>query len=211
MIRGGSARGFTLEDQLLADDYARNGFKVYAPDFFGNDSVHPDALNPGSTFDLMNWLSKHPPESKLPIIRNVIAALKAQGITKIGALGFCYGARPAFDLAFTNEIDVVAVAHPSLLKVPEDLEVRIQHSAHVVAQRPTAIQILRRNTPRSPRRPSSSTHAKLTACSLQRPRRKQTRSSAVGSSLLGMSGRTGTVASTALLSVETLYVLLMHL
>jgi hypothetical protein len=31
--------------------------------------------------------------------------------------------RYAFDLAFDNVIKVAAVAHPSLLKVPEDLEV----------------------------------------------------------------------------------------
>ncbi|OBZ74143.1 Protein AIM2 [Grifola frondosa] len=73
---------------LLADDYARNGFKVVIPDIVG--------------------------------VRKVIAALRESGVTKFGALGFCYGARPCFDLAFTNEVAVVAVAHPSLLQVPAD-------------------------------------------------------------------------------------------
>jgi dienelactone hydrolase len=30
--------------QLLIDDFARNGFKVYAPDLFEDDPVPPDAL-----------------------------------------------------------------------------------------------------------------------------------------------------------------------
>ena len=32
-------------------------------------------------------------------------------------------ARPGFDVAFKNLTQVTVVAHPSLLKVPEDLEV----------------------------------------------------------------------------------------
>ncbi|TBU38859.1 alpha/beta-hydrolase [Dichomitus squalens] len=115
-------------NKLLADDYARNGFKVYAPDLFGDDAVPPDALNPGSSFDLMGWLEKHSVDSKLPIIRQLIAALKTQGITKFAAIGFCYGGRPAFILGFTNEIDVVAVSHPSLLQIPVDLERYAAHS-----------------------------------------------------------------------------------
>ena len=30
--------------QLLADDFARNGFKVYAPELFEGDPVAPDAF-----------------------------------------------------------------------------------------------------------------------------------------------------------------------
>jgi hypothetical protein len=32
--------------QLLADDFARNGFKVYVPELFEGDSVPEDAFNP---------------------------------------------------------------------------------------------------------------------------------------------------------------------
>jgi len=32
--------------QLLADDFARNGFKVYAPELFEGDPVSQDAFNP---------------------------------------------------------------------------------------------------------------------------------------------------------------------
>ena len=35
----------TILIQLLADDFARNGFKIYAPDLFEGDQVPPDAFS----------------------------------------------------------------------------------------------------------------------------------------------------------------------
>ncbi|KAH9893539.1 alpha/beta-hydrolase [Cubamyces lactineus] len=114
--------GIKLQNNLLlADDYARNGFKVVLPDLFEGDALPEDALNTG-TFDLPSWLGKHGAERVAGIVRTVQDALKAEGVTKFAAVGFCFGARPAFDLAFTNEVAVVAVAHPSLLQIPADLE-----------------------------------------------------------------------------------------
>jgi len=108
--------------QLLADDYARNGFKVVIPDILNNDPAPFDALDPGSNWDFMAWLGNHGAESVKPSLEKVIPALKADGVSKIAAIGFCYGARPAFDLAFLNAVSVVVVSHPSLLQVPADLE-----------------------------------------------------------------------------------------
>ena len=108
----------------MADDYAKNGFKVIVPDILNNDPAPFDALDPGSEWDFMAWLGKHSGETVLPALDKVIPALKTSGITTLAALGFCYGARPAFDLAFVNTVSVVVVSHPSLLKVPDDMEVR---------------------------------------------------------------------------------------
>lgn len=94
------------------------------PDILHDDPAPFDALDPGSNWDFMAWLGKHGGETVLPILAKVIPALRSSGITKIAALGFCYGARPAFDLAFVNTVSVVVVSHPSLLMVPEDIEVR---------------------------------------------------------------------------------------
>ena len=93
------------------------------PDILNNDPAPFDALDPGSEWDFMAWLGKHGGETVLPVLDKVIPALKSSGITTLAALGFCYGARPAFDLAFVNTVSVVVVSHPSLLKVPEDMEV----------------------------------------------------------------------------------------
>ena len=75
----------------------------------------------------MAWLAKHPIDEVDERIRAVINALKAEGVSKFGSVGYCFGARPAFDLAFTGEIHVVAVSHPSLLKIPDDIQVILHH------------------------------------------------------------------------------------
>ncbi|KAG2063790.1 alpha/beta-hydrolase [Suillus decipiens] len=110
-----------INNQLLADDFAKNGFKVVAIDYLNGDSLAPDTMNSPS-FDFMGWLSKHGAEQTRPPLDKVIAALKAEGVTKFGATGYCFGGRYTFDLAFDNIIQCSVVAHPSLLKVPEDLE-----------------------------------------------------------------------------------------
>ncbi|KAH7885747.1 Alpha/Beta hydrolase protein [Phlebopus sp. FC_14] len=107
--------------QLLADDFAKNGFKVVAIDYLNGDRIPPDAMN-GGNFDLWGWLKNHGAEQTRPALDKVIAALKEEGVTTFGATGYCFGGRYTFDLAFDNIIKVAVVAHPSLLKVPEDLE-----------------------------------------------------------------------------------------
>jgi len=112
---------------LLADDFARNGFKVYIPDLFKGDPVPADALNPGESYDLGQWLAKHPPKPAGVRVRKVVEGLQAQGVTTYGGTGFCYGARIIFDLAFDNLLHVSVVSHPSFLK-HEDLDVYIEKS-----------------------------------------------------------------------------------
>ncbi|KAH9890445.1 alpha/beta-hydrolase, partial [Cubamyces lactineus] len=112
---------------LLADDYARKGFKVVLPDLFEGDALPEDVLNTG-TFNFPSWLGKHGAERVAGIIRTVQDALKAESVTKFAAAGFCFGARPVFGLAFTNEVAAVAVTHPSLLQIPIDLEKYVPQS-----------------------------------------------------------------------------------
>jgi len=115
--------GIPLENnRLLADDFARNGFKTIVPDILAGDPIPADALDAGSSFDFGKWVSKHLANTYRPIIDKVVAALKEQGVTKFAATGFCYGGRVAFDLAFDNVISVTVVNHPSLLQIPADLE-----------------------------------------------------------------------------------------
>ncbi|KJA13717.1 hypothetical protein HYPSUDRAFT_49672 [Hypholoma sublateritium FD-334 SS-4] len=110
-----------INNQLLADDFAANGFKTYVPDYLNGDPIPPDALNPGQTFDIMQWFPTHTQEFTRPPLDKVIAALKAEGVTSFGATGYCFGGRYVFDLAFDNVIKVGVVSHPSLLKTPDDL------------------------------------------------------------------------------------------
>ncbi|KAJ7122331.1 alpha beta-hydrolase [Mycena epipterygia] len=108
---------------LLADDFARNGFKTIMPDLFNGDPVPGAVLEPGAApFDWQTWLTRHSAEPTRPLIDAVVTALKADGVAAIAATGYCFGGRYVFDLAFDGIIQVASVAHPSLLKVPVDLE-----------------------------------------------------------------------------------------
>jgi len=107
---------------LLADDFARNGFLVILPDIFNGDPVPADALGGGSSFDRNAWGPKHGPEQTRPPIDTALAALKERGVKRVGTLGYCFGARYVFDLAFEHAVDVCVLAHPSRLNVPADLE-----------------------------------------------------------------------------------------
>jgi len=111
-----------INNQLQVDAFARNGFKTVGVEYFRGNAIPglPEEAD-WSTFDVQGFMGKVRPGTR-PCIDNVIAALKEQGITSFAAIGFCYGARYVFDLAFDNVIKVAAVSHPSLLQAPEDLE-----------------------------------------------------------------------------------------
>lgn len=107
----------------MVDDFAANGFKTIAIDYLNSDPAPADLLGPGGNFDLNTWFTSHGRTQTRPPLDKVITALKEEGVTTLAAVGYCFGARYVFDLAFENVIKVAAVAHPSLLKVPQDIEV----------------------------------------------------------------------------------------
>ncbi|KIM88132.1 hypothetical protein PILCRDRAFT_814036 [Piloderma croceum F 1598] len=109
--------------QLVADGFASNGFKVVVPDLFDGDCWPQDVLTGGASgFNMQEWFPRHGPEQIRKPLDAVIAALKSDGVTRIGTTGYCFGARYVFDLAFENVNHVAVVSHPSLLKIPDDLE-----------------------------------------------------------------------------------------
>ncbi|KAJ3557497.1 hypothetical protein NM688_g1441 [Phlebia brevispora] len=102
---------------------------VFAPQWNGIKTVMPDILNGDPivdfndpAFDRQKWLAAHGPESWEHVVDKVVAALKETGVTRFGTTGYCFGAPPAFYLAYKNESQVTVLAHPSRLQVPEDLE-----------------------------------------------------------------------------------------
>ncbi|KIY44996.1 alpha/beta-hydrolase [Fistulina hepatica ATCC 64428] len=111
-----------INNQLVADSYALNGFKTVIPDYLNGDPIPPDAMGPGNGFDINKWFVNHGKEQTRPTLDKAIAGLREQGVTTFAASGYCYGGRYTFDLAFENIIKVAVVAHPSLLQIPADLE-----------------------------------------------------------------------------------------
>ncbi|KAJ6632109.1 chlorocatechol-degradation protein [Mycena sp. CBHHK59/15] len=96
---------------LLANDFARNGFKTIVIDLF---SGNPIRVDPPPGFDCEKWTQ--------PIIDSVVAALKEEGVTGFAGAGYCFGACYIFDLVYDGILKVAAVSHPSRLVVPDDLE-----------------------------------------------------------------------------------------
>ncbi|KAF5946015.1 hypothetical protein HYC85_016243 [Camellia sinensis] len=93
----------------LADKIADSGFYVVVPDFFyGDPFTYENAEKP-----LPVWIKFHGTEKGLEDAKPVIAALKNQGISAIGAAGFCWGGeistffislRLYLDLRFEEEL-----------------------------------------------------------------------------------------------------------
>jgi len=106
--------------QLLADQFAANGYLVVAPDLFHGD---PMKLNGPPGFDFMKWLGGHGTEKVDPVVEKTIAWLKSEmGVKKIGSIGYCFGAKYVCRyLAKGKGIDAGFVAHPSFV-TPDELK-----------------------------------------------------------------------------------------
>ncbi|KZT70801.1 alpha/beta-hydrolase [Daedalea quercina L-15889] len=107
--------------KLLADTFAHNSYRTIIPDYMHGDPVPLDVFeNPGQ-FDLKAWIGRHGEDVWKPDVDNVVAALKAEGVTRIGTTGYCYGGPAAFHLGISNTSTATVVTHPALLN-PEVLE-----------------------------------------------------------------------------------------
>ncbi|KAI7557383.1 hypothetical protein KC343_g16469 [Hortaea werneckii] len=114
-----------INAQLIADQFAANGYFVVMPDLFEGDPV---PLNPPEGFDLMAWLGKGGPEGKGhgtgqvdPIVETVIKEMKgSMGVKKIGSVGYCFGAKYVARFGAKGKgIDVGCMAHPSFVDAEE--------------------------------------------------------------------------------------------
>jgi dienelactone hydrolase len=89
--------GIWQNSKLLADLFAARGYTTIVPDLFNGD---PIPLNRPADFDLGAWRSQgsngknpHTPEAVDPLTIAGIKALKDMGIKRIGAVGYCFGAK----------------------------------------------------------------------------------------------------------------------
>lgn len=81
----------------MADNFAARGYTTIIIDVFNGD---PISLNRKGDFDFMAWLTKgsdgnnpHTAEFVDPIIVAGIKALKDLGVKRVGAVGYCFGAK----------------------------------------------------------------------------------------------------------------------
>lgn len=89
--------GIYANSQLLADSFAAKGYITLVPDVFNGDAI---PLNKFPTVDLLSWVSKgfdgnspHTAEYVDPIVVAAIKSLRELGVSKIGGVGYCFGAK----------------------------------------------------------------------------------------------------------------------
>ncbi|CAA0824137.1 alpha/beta-Hydrolases superfamily protein [Striga hermonthica] len=105
----------------LADKVAAAGFYTVVPDFLhGDPFVSNDFQN-----DLPVWLKNHGPDQGFEDAKPVIEAIKSKGIAKIGAAGFCWGAKVVVELAKYAYIHAGVLLHPSFVSVEDIRGVKV--------------------------------------------------------------------------------------
>merc|ERR1712000_539959 len=109
--------GIWQNSKLMADNFAAEGYTTLVIDVFNGDPV---SLNPPEGFDIFSWLNKgtngdnpHTTKEVDPIIESAIKTIKGMGVKRIGAVGYCFGAKYVVR-HYKNGIDVGYVALPSL-------------------------------------------------------------------------------------------------
>ncbi|KAK7509960.1 dienelactone hydrolase [Phyllosticta citriasiana] len=106
-----------VNSQLIADQYAANGYYTVVPDLFNKDPV-PAQMPEG--FNLMGWLQNHLVQHVEPIVQSVVQGLRSEkGTKRVGGVGYCFGAKYVVRALKPGNIDVGYVAHPSFVDADE--------------------------------------------------------------------------------------------
>ncbi|VAH07174.1 unnamed protein product [Triticum turgidum subsp. durum] len=89
------------------------------------DFLHGDPFVPeNADRPIQVWIKEHPLGKAFEEAKPVIAALKEQGVSTVGAAGYCWGAKVVAELAKANEIQAAVMSHPSAVTVDDIKEVK---------------------------------------------------------------------------------------
>ncbi|KAK3208063.1 hypothetical protein GRF29_96g1289439, partial [Pseudopithomyces chartarum] len=105
--------------QLVADQFAANGYLTVVPDLF-NGNVVP--VNPPQDFDVMKWVQNEMPQVPKvdPIVESVIKHLRGElGVKRLGGVGYCFGGKYVCRWLKEGSLDVGYTAHPSFVDAEE--------------------------------------------------------------------------------------------
>ena len=117
--------GVWQNSKLLADQYAANGYLCLIPDLFDGDKY---ALNLPLNNTVLDWVARgtngKSPHTLKEVEPKVVESIKylqsEHGITKIGAVGYCFGAKYVVrNMKGPGSIDAGFVAHPSFVEEQE--------------------------------------------------------------------------------------------
>jgi dienelactone hydrolase len=104
--------------QLIADQFAANGYYTIIPDVFRGDDFDKTTKDPD--FGLILWLHGHQPKDVEPVVDAAPKYFTEEGYTKIGSVGYYFGAKYTVRyLAKERGVSVGLVAHPSFVDEDE--------------------------------------------------------------------------------------------
>ncbi|KAF2747092.1 alpha/beta-hydrolase [Sporormia fimetaria CBS 119925] len=104
--------------QLIADQYAANGYFVAIPDLFDGK---PAPMN-DPNFDVMKWVQESMPKVPTvdPIIEATIKELRGSyGVKRLGGVGYCFGGKYVCRFLKQGKLDAGFTAHPSFVEADE--------------------------------------------------------------------------------------------
>eukprot|EP01098_Paradermamoeba_levis_P005500 TRINITY_DN2316_c0_g1_i1.p1 TRINITY_DN2316_c0_g1~~TRINITY_DN2316_c0_g1_i1.p1 ORF type:complete len:248 (+),score=48.37 TRINITY_DN2316_c0_g1_i1:72-815(+) len=105
------------------DDIASKGFLVILPDFFRGQAWDPEDVPFSDVQKFQAWKNSvaTPAQVKVDVFEKVVPFLKAQGVGKIGMIGFCWGGKMTILCGSDSRIACGVGLHASQLQ-PEDAE-----------------------------------------------------------------------------------------
>ncbi|KAL2865529.1 dienelactone hydrolase family protein [Aspergillus lucknowensis] len=107
--------GIYVNAQLLADEFAGNGYLTILPDLFRGDALKLSDLESGKA-DLPSWLPNHSSAVVDPVVEASIKYLRQDlGIKRIGAVGYCFGGKYVCRFLKPGKADAGYTAHPSFV------------------------------------------------------------------------------------------------
>ncbi|KAJ5169867.1 Dienelactone hydrolase family protein [Penicillium coprophilum] len=111
--------GIFTNAQILADEYANNGYLTIIPDLFQGDKINPSDMATGKA-DLPAWLPNHQPANVEPVIDSTLKYIRETlGVKRVGAVGYCFGGKYVCRNLKPGQIDVGYTAHPSFISHEE--------------------------------------------------------------------------------------------
>jgi len=125
------AFGFAWQTQQGADILAETvGARVVMPDFFDGKPLDPKLFPPKTDEDrkkIEEWFATTGNfATRIDEFYAVAEALRAEGVTKIGALGYCWGGKMLILAGRkADKVDAIATAHPARMAVDDAKELAI--------------------------------------------------------------------------------------
>ena len=105
-----------INTQLMADNFASQGYLVLAPDL-----LHDDPNKTKTLEELYEWLALHPTERVDPIVELTLLKMRELGCQSIAGVGYCFGAKYVIRnlRGLEGGLSAGFVAHPSFVTAEE--------------------------------------------------------------------------------------------